>query len=179
MLIVFLALIALIGIRFIVINNFFLYVDKVLLKLPIINKFIIDSNLSRFTNSLSILRSSNVPIIRSLDISANTVSNRILKKDINFASVEVSEGNSLARSLSKSKYIPSLIIEMISSGEASGELENMLIKVSKYLQDRFNHSTKITLNLLEPAVIIFMGGFVSLIVLAILLPLIQLNTFSL
>ena len=57
--------------------------------------------------------------------------------------------------------------------------ENMLIKVSKYLQDRFNHSTKITLNLLEPAVIIFMGGFVSLIVLAILLPLIQLNTFSL
>jgi general secretion pathway protein F len=179
LLIVFLALIAFIGIRFIGINNFFLYVDKVLLKLPIINKFIIDSNLSRFTNSLSILRSSNVPIIRSLDISANTVSNRILKKDINFASVEVSEGNSLARSLSKSKYIPSLIIEMISSGEASGELENMLIKVSKYLQDRFNHSTKITLNLLEPAVIIFMGGFVSLIVLAILLPLIQLNTFSL
>ena len=179
LLIVFLALIAFIGIRFIGISKFFLYVDKVLLKLPIINKFIIDSNLSRFTNSLSILRSSNVPIIRSLDISANTVSNRILKKDINFASVEVSEGNSLARSLSKSKYIPSLIIEMISSGEASGELENMLIKVSKYLQDRFNHSTKITLNLLEPAVIIFMGGFVSLIVLAILLPLIQLNTFSL
>ncbi len=65
------------------------------------------------------------------------------------------------RIISKSKYIPSLIIEMISSGEASGELENMLIKVSKYLQDRFNHSTKITLNLLEPAVIIFMGGFVS------------------
>ena len=179
LLIVFLALIAFIGIRFIGFSKFFLYVDKVLLKLPIINKFIIDSNLSRFTNSLSILRSSNVPIIRSLDISANTVSNRILKKDINFASVEVSEGNSLARSLSKSKYIPSLIIEMISSGEASGELENMLIKVSKYLQDRFNHSTKITLNLLEPAVIIFMGGFVSLIVLAILLPLIQLNTFSL
>ena len=179
LLIVFLALIAFIGIRFIGINKFFLYVDKVLLKLPIINKFIIDSNLSRFTNSLSILRSSNVPIIRSLDISANTVSNRILRNDINFASVEVSEGNSLARSLSKSKYIPSLIIEMISSGEASGELENMLIKVSKYLQDRFNHSTKITLNLLEPAVIIFMGGFVSLIVLAILLPLIQLNTFSL
>ncbi len=179
LLIIFLASIAFIGIRFIGINKFFLYVDKVLLKLPIINKFIIDSNLSRFTNSLSILRSSNVPIIRSLDISANTVSNRILKKDINFASVEVSEGNSLARSLSKSKYIPSLIIEMISSGEASGELENMLIKVSKYLQDRFNHSTKITLNLLEPAVIIFMGGFVSLIVLAILLPLIQLNTFSL
>ncbi len=176
---IFLALIAFIGIRFIGFSKFFLYVDKVLLKLPIINKFIIDSNLSRFTNSLSILRSSNVPIIRSLDISANTVSNRILKKDINFASVEVSEGNSLARSLSKSKYIPSLIIEMISSGEASGELENMLIKVSKYLQDRFNHSTKITLNLLEPAVIIFMGGFVSLIVLAILLPLIQLNTFSL
>ena len=57
--------------------------------------------------------------------------------------MEVSEGNSLARSLSKSKYIPSLIIEMISSGEASGELENMLIKVSKYLQDRFNHSNKI------------------------------------
>ena len=155
LLMVFLALIAFIGIRLIGINKFFLYVDKVLLKLPVINKFIVDSNLSRFTNSLSILRSSN------------------------FASVEVSEGNSLARSLSKSKYIPSLIIEMISSGEASGELENMLIKVSKYLQDRFNHSTKITLNLLEPAVIIFMGGFVSLIVLAILLPLIQLNTFSL
>ena len=75
LLVIFLTLIAFTGIRFIGINRFFLFVDKVLLKLPIINKFIIDSNLSRFTNSLSILRSSNVPIIRSLDISANTVSN--------------------------------------------------------------------------------------------------------
>jgi general secretion pathway protein F len=68
---------------------------------------------------------------------------------------------------------------MVENGERSGRLEEMLDKVSLYLEDKFQNSTKITMNLLEPLIVVFLGMFVALIVLAILLPLIQLNTLTL
>ena len=85
---------------------------------------------------------------------------------------------SLQGSLKKVNSIPPLVIQMIQNGEKSGKLEEMLSKLSDYLENRFKNSTKIAMNLLEPLVIIILGLFVALIVLAILMPLIQLNTFT-
>jgi general secretion pathway protein F len=90
----------------------------------------------------------------------------------------VGEGESIAKSLERVNAIPPLVIQMIQNGEKSGKLEDMLSKLSDYLETRFRNSTKIAMNLLEPLVIIILGVFVALIVLAILLPLIQLNTFT-
>ena len=100
------------------------------------------------------------------------------RSSIKKASNSVKEGESIARSLEKADVVPPLVIQMIQNGENSGKLEEMLSKLSDYLETRFKNSTKIAMNLLEPLVIIILGVFVALIVLAILLPLIQLNTFT-
>mgnify|MGYP001189744496 FL=1 len=153
--------------------------DKVLLTIPIFKNSLIDSDLSRFTNSLSILRSSNISIINALEISGDTISNSYLRQQVKSISNKVAEGESLASSLERIQVIPPLVTQMIENGERSGKLEEMLEKVSVYLENRFQSSTKITMNLLEPLIVVFLGFFVALIVLAILLPLIQLNTLTL
>ena len=152
--------------------------DKVLLKIPVIKDFLLDADLSRFTSSLSLLRMGNVSILNALQISSDTISNSYLRSSIKKASNSVKEGESIARSLEKVDVVPPLVIQMIQNGENSGKLEEMLSKLSDYLETRFKNSTKIAMNLLEPLVIIILGVFVALIVLAILLPLIQLNTFT-
>lgn len=153
--------------------------DKFFLSVPILKNSLIDSDLSRFTNSLSVLRSSNISIINALEISADTISNSYLRQQVKSIANKVAEGESLASSLEKIQVIPPLVTQMIENGERSGRLEEMLEKVSVYLEDKFQSSTKITMNLLEPLIVVFLGMFVALIVLAILLPLIQLNTLTL
>ena len=153
--------------------------DKFFLSAPVLKNSLIDSDLSRFTNSLSILRSSNISIINALEISADTISNSYLRQQVKSTANKVAEGESLASSLEKIQVIPPLVTQMIENGERSGRLEEMLEKVSVYLEDKFQSSTKITMNLLEPLIVVFLGMFVALIVLAILLPLIQLNTLTL
>ena len=153
--------------------------DKFFLSVPVLKNSLIDSDLSRFTNSLSILRSSNISIINALEISADTISNSYLRQQVKSTANKVAKGESLASSLEKIQVIPPLVTQMIENGERSGRLEEMLEKVSVYLEDKFQSSTKITMNLLEPLIVVFLGMFVALIVLAILLPLIQLNTLTL
>ena len=153
--------------------------DKFLLSVPVLKNSLIDSDLSRFTNSLSLLRSSNISIINALEISADTISNSYLRQQVKSSANKVAEGESLASSLEKIQAIPPLVTQMIENGERSGRLEEMLEKVSVYLENKFQSSTKITMNLLEPLIVVFLGMFVALIVLAILLPLIQLNTLTL
>ena len=153
--------------------------DKFFLSVPVLKNSLIDSDLSIFTNSLSILRSSNISIINALEISADTISNSYLRQQVKSTANKVAEGESLASSLEKIQVIPPLVTQMIENGERSGRLEEMLEKVSVYLEDKFQSSTKITMNLLEPLIVVFLGMFVALIVLAILLPLIQLNTLTL
>jgi general secretion pathway protein F len=152
--------------------------DKFFLKIPIIKNFLLDADLSRYTSSLSMLRSGGVSIINALEISAETISNLYLKDQLKKISDKVKEGESITSSLTSIPEIPPMVIHMIDNGEKSGKLEEMLEKVSEYLESRFESSTKIAMNMLEPMVVIFLGLFVALIVLAILLPLVQLNTLS-
>ena len=167
-----------VSIRIIGYEKFKFKLDRFLLSTPIIKNALIDSDLSRFTNSLSILRTSNISIINALEISAETISNSYLRQQIKSITNKVAEGETLAASLSKINAIPALVTQMIENGERSGRLEEMLEKVSTYLENKFQNSTKITMNLLEPLIVVFLGLFVALIVLAILLPLIQLNTLT-
>lgn len=160
-------------------NKIRFFFDKHILKIPLINSFLINANLARFTSSLSILRNSNVPIIEGLNISTSTISNSFLKSKMNEALSKVSEGDSLAKSLNKVQEIPLLVIQMIDSGERSGELDSMLTKAAEYLDQDFQQSTKIAMNLLEPMVVVLMGSIVASIVVAVLLPLIQMNNLTL
>ena len=94
--------------------------DKFFLSVPVLKNSLIDSDLSRFTNSLSILRSSNISIINALEISADTISNSYLRQQVKSTANKVAEGESLASSLEKIQVIPPLVTQMIENGERSG-----------------------------------------------------------
>ena len=160
-------------------KNIFSIIDKLLIRIPVIKDFIINANLARFTSSLSILRDNDIPIVQALDISTATISNSFLRNSLEESLVKVSEGDSFAKSLSAVPLIPPIVIQMIDSGERSGELEEMLIKSAEFLDLEFQQSTKVALNLLEPLIVVMMGGIVAGIIVAVLLPLIQMNNLSL
>ena len=165
--------------RFFGVEKLFTIVDKYLLKIPVLKGFLINSNLARFTTSLSILRNNDIPIVQALDISTATISNSHLRSNLEKSLSGVSEGNSLAQCLSSVPQIPPMVTQLVASGERSGELENMLSKAADFLDMEFQQSTKIAMNLLEPMVVVIMGTIVACIVVAVLLPLIQMNNLSL
>ena len=160
-------------------RNIFSLIDKLLIHIPVIKDFLINANLARFTSSLSILRDNDIPIVQALDISTATISNIFLRNSLEETLVKVSEGDSFAKSLSAVPLIPPIVIQMIDSGERSGELEEMLTKSAEFLDLEFQQSTKVALNLLEPLIVVMMGGIVAGIIVAVLLPLIQMNNLSL
>ena len=160
-------------------RNIFSLIDKLFIHIPVIKDFLINANLARFTSSLSILRDNDIPIVQALDISTATISNSFLRSRLEESLVKVSEGDSFAKSLSAVPLIPPIVIQMIDSGERSGELEEMLIKSAEFLDLEFQQSTKVALNLLEPLIVVMMGGIVAGIIVAVLLPLIQMNNLSL
>ena len=145
-------------------------IDRYLIKIPVLKGFLINANLARFTSSLSILRNNDIPIVQAIEISTATVSNSYLRKNLE---------ESLANSLSNVVEVPPLVTQLVDSGERSGELESMLSKAAEFLDLEFQQSTKIAMNLLEPMVVVIMGGIVAGIVIAVLLPLIQMNNLSL
>jgi len=154
-------------------------IDAYLLKIPILKGFLINANLARFISSLSILRNNDIPIVRAIEISTATVSNSHLRKNLEESLIKVTEGDSLANSLTNVVEVPPLVTQMIDSGERSGELDSMLSKAADFLDSEFQQSTKIVMNLLEPMIVLIMGGIVAGIVIAVLLPLIQMNNLSL
>ena len=154
-------------------------IDGYLIKIPVLKGFLINANLARFTSSLSILRNNDIPIVQAIEISTATVSNSYLRKNLEESLIKVTEGDSLANSLSNVVEVPPLVTQLVDSGERSGELESMLSKAAEFLDLEFQQSTKIAMNLLEPMVVVIMGGIVAGIVIAVLLPLIQMNNLSL
>ena len=165
--------------RFFVVKKLYTTFDRYLLKIPVLKGFLINSNLARFTTSLSILRNNDIPIVQALDISTATISNSHLRSNLEKSLSRVSEGNSLAQCLSSVPQIPPMVTQMVDSGERSGDLENMLSKAADFLDLEFQQSTKIAMNLLEPMIVVIMGTIVASIVVAVLLPLIQMNNLAL
>ena len=149
--------------------------DRRLLHVPIVSKLSRGINASQFSSTLAILSSSGVPLVEALRIAGEVLSNSWLKQKIAEATVNVSEGSSLNIALDQSGYFPPMMLHMIASGEASGELDDMLQKVSVYMQQDVEGLMSMLLSLFGPLMLILMGGAVFAIVMAILLPIINLN----
>lgn len=146
-----------------------------LLSLPLVGRVIRGVNTARFTRTLSILSASGVPVVEGLGISATVVANLPMREAIQDAAVRVREGAAIGRSLSESRLFPPMSIHLIASGESSGELDNMLDRAATHQESEMDNLIGAMLNVLEPALIILMGGMVLTIVLAILLPIFQIN----
>ena len=149
--------------------------DRRLLHLPVIARLSRGINAAQFSSTLSILSSSGVPLIDAMTITGEVLSNAWLKQAVSRASVNVSEGSTLNAALEKSGYFPPMMLHMIASGESSGELDEMLKKVATYMQQDVELLTGILLSLFGPLMLLVVGCTVFIIVMAILLPIINLN----
>lgn len=149
--------------------------DTFTLGVPRIGYLIILANVSGWSRSLGMLLGSGVPIMESLSIAAERVHNTALRESLDETSVRVREGDSLHKALLKARYFPPFLIHMVSSGESSGALDSMLLKVADYYEQRLKNVIDATLKLFEPLLVIIMGGIVLLIVMAVLVPIIEMN----
>ena len=148
---------------------------RFLLKMPISGRLTRGINTARFTRTLSILAGSGVAILEALKISSEVIENLPMRDAVSEATVRVREGGSISKSLAASRLFPSMMIHLISSGEAGGKLEEMLDRAAAGQEREVNGLIAALLGILQPLVIVLMGGIVLLIVLAILLPIFEIN----
>jgi len=146
-----------------------------LLDVPLFGRLIRGVNTARFASTLAILTASGVPLIRALDAGAQTLTNDALRINVIDAISRVREGSTLSRALAAGKQFPPVMIHMIASGEATGELPDMLERTAGTLSSEVERRTLALTSLLEPILILIMGAIVLLIVLAVLLPIIEIN----
>lgn len=150
--------------------------DSFSLRAPVFGPIVRMVSVARFSSTLGTLLSSGVPIVGALEITKHVVSNSILAKVVDDAKAAVQEGDSLAKPLERSGHFPPMVCHMISVGEASGSLEEMLGNISKSYEEQVNTKLGMLTALLEPVMIVSMGVVVALIVFAILTPMLQMNS---
>jgi len=149
--------------------------DRFLLRVPIVGKLIRGLNTARFSRTFSILTASAVPVLEALRISAEVVNNLPMKRAVDEAALRVREGAPIGKSLAARKLFPPMMIHLISSGESSGELEKMLERAATNQEREMDGLLSNMTNLLGPFMVVFMGAIVMFIVIALLLPIFQLN----
>lgn len=146
-----------------------------LLRLPGLGPLIRGTDTSRFASTLAILVGGGVPLLSALASGAQVMSNMVLRDAVEQAIERIREGAGLARALGETRAFPPLLIHLIASGEVSGKLEQMLQRAAHLETQGLERRLTVFLTLLEPVMILVMGGIVLLIVLAILLPIIEIN----
>lgn len=149
--------------------------DKWMLRLPLVGRFVRLVNSARVASTLSILSRSGVPLVEALGISAQVTSNMPIRDAVTSATDALREGASLNRSLEKSGYFPPMMIQMIASGESSGELDTMLGRAARAQERELDNMITTIIGLFEPLMMVFMGGVVLIIVLAIMMPIFKMQ----
>jgi general secretion pathway protein F len=147
-----------------------------LLRIPGISRLVIALDTARFASTLSILMASGVPLLEALQIAGQVLTNLVLQEDTALVAESVQEGSSLNRALQQSGHFPPMMVHMVASGEASGELDTMLERSATNQERELEMTLGTMMSLFEPLMVVFMGGMVLTIVLAILLPIFDLNT---
>ena len=148
---------------------------RFLLGMPIAGRLTRGINTARFTRTFSILAGSGVPILEALKISAEVIENLPMRDAVTEASLRVREGAAISKSLATSKLFPPMMIHLIASGETGGKLEEMLTRTANYQEREVDGLIATLLGILQPLLIVLMGAVVMTIVLAILLPIFEIN----
>lgn len=152
--------------------------DAALLRLPLVGRLTRDLHGAKMARTLATMIAAGLPVLEGLTITARTVSNRALRRATETMADAVREGGGLSAAMRRAGVFPPILVYMTASGESSGRLEPMLERAADYLEREFSTFTAVMLSLLEPAIIVVMGGVVALIVLSILLPILQINTLA-
>lgn len=156
--------------------SFRLRFDAAILAAPMLGRVIRDVHAASLARTLSIMVSSGLPMMEGLIIAARTVNNRMLRAATDLMVASIREGGSLSGAMRRAAVFPPTLVYMTSSGENSGHLAPMLDRAADYLEREFNTFTSVLMSLLEPVIIVLLGGVVAVIVLSILLPILQFNS---
>lgn len=149
--------------------------DARLLQVPVIGRMVRGLNTARFASTIAILANGGVPLLRALEAGAQTLGNQALRRTVDEAIGRVREGASLARALAAQGRFPPMLVHLIASGEATGNLPAMLERAAALQAQEVERRTMTLTGLLEPVLILAMGGIVLIIVLAVLMPIIEIN----
>lgn len=152
-----------------------LFWHRAQLRLPVVGRVIRASNCTRFISTLAILGRAGVPLVDALEIAAEVVANQQIRTGLKDVARSVREGGGLTRALEQSGHFPPMMLYMIASGERSGELDAMLDRAARQQEAQLANRIAMLVGLFEPAMLVFMGASVLLIVLAILMPILSLN----
>ena len=148
--------------------------DRVKLKLPVFGTIISKATIARFTRTLGTLVASGVPILEALNITKDTAGNQVISNAIARVHDSIREGESIAEPLAQSKICDDMVVNMIDVGEETGDLDKMLLKIADQYDEDVDVAVAGMTSLIEPIMIIFLGGAVGFIVIALFLPLIKL-----
>lgn len=152
--------------------------DAIKLRLPIIGRIIRNLEAARFSRTIAGLISAGTPALTAMETARHTLRNVVMRKAVGDATARVREGAAISAALKQTQVFPPLVVQMVLGGEASGKTGPMFAKSADYLESEFEAATQIFLSLLEPLIIVVIGGIVLVIAAAIFLPILQLNTLS-
>jgi type IV pilus assembly protein PilC len=150
--------------------------DGILLRLPVFGDMLNKVAISKFTRTMGTLTSSGVPLLDGLEITARTSGNKVIERAIMNVRQQVSEGKSLSEPLSKAKVFPPMVTHMIAVGETTGALDNMMAKIADFYDDEVDASVNNLMSLMEPLMMVFLGGAVGFIIVAMYLPIFKMIT---
>ncbi|MEM8635255.1 MAG: type II secretion system inner membrane protein GspF [Pseudomonadota bacterium] len=153
-------------------------VDAGWLKVPVIGKLIQTTNSAKFARTFAMLLASRTPLTDSLAAARGSLSNLVFVDALDDVVRNVREGAAPASALSKAGVFPPMLTHLAASGASSGNMPELMAKGADYLEDEFDSASSLALGLLEPAVILILGGVVAMIVLSIMLPIMQLNSIA-
>ena len=144
--------------------------DRIILKTPVFGTIVNKSALARFARTLSIIFGSGVPLVEGMSTVGAATGNRVYQQAVEEVKADISTGRSLEFSMSTAKVFPNMMLQMVSSGEESGELEVMLDKVADFYEREVDDAVEALSSLIEPIMIVFLGGIIGTMVLAMYLP---------
>ncbi|HKZ53677.1 MAG TPA: type II secretion system F family protein [Candidatus Acidoferrales bacterium] len=150
--------------------------DRARMKVPLVGDIILKFRLAQFTRTLSTLLAGGIPLVPSLEVSAGAMGSPVLRSSIAAASVRVSEGQSLHAALARTGIVPDLVIEMIEVGESTGALPQMLNSVAEFYEEDLNTRLTTLLALVEPLLLVVMGGIILVILVALYLPIFSIGS---
>lgn len=149
--------------------------DRIILRVPLVGDLIIKVSVARFARTLGTLITSGVPILQGLKITRETISNEVVQNAVDNVYDSVQDGGTIAAPLDASKVFPPMVVNMIDVGEETGALDSMLIKVADIYDSEVEQAVEAMLSLLEPAIILILGGIIGFIVISLYLPIFTLG----
>lgn len=147
-----------------------LYVDRFMLKTPVFGTLLRKVAIAKFTRTLGTLMSSGVPLLDGMDITARTAGNKVIEMAVQSSRTSISEGKTIAEPLGETHVFPPMVVQMISIGESTGALDTMLAKIADFYDEEVNAAVETLTSMLEPLLMVFLGGAVGFILIAMYMP---------